>query len=496
MSWRIRGSTSSRATATRSALPPHRRRAGRALDARRLHGRALVADRGGRGRRRRPVRPAGRDGGALHRRRAGLAVDVDPVPRRAGDRRAARGPRGDLHRPARRRRDDHFPWAWKDSELVGVRPVAIDVDHTSRRQRLRIRDRVSVRIRDRYAGEETVSCMIPGHDRGGEELITDELVVDDERLAVQLPRRLRLRHDLRLRGRDSVVAAVRAAGAAADTIRPMTSPIAAAPVSYGVFEMTVGRPGLPDGPALIEAMADAGYAGSRAGTSRVPRPRPRGRRAARRVRHAAGGIVPAAPLQSRRGLRRGHARARERARPAQRGRRGPGSARRAALGRLLRARPLALRRRDRGPSRDVARRAASAAAVRQRPPRGRALSRARLRGVLPPHAGSYIESPREVDALLEQMDTSLLGLCFDTGHSAFGGGEPLALLRHARELVNHVHLKDVDLALLARLKQEGKGLEEIWRPACSVHSAPAARRSTSASLNSSRRGTTAGSSIR
>ena len=31
-------------------LPPHRRRAGRALDARRLHGRALVADRGGRAR--------------------------------------------------------------------------------------------------------------------------------------------------------------------------------------------------------------------------------------------------------------------------------------------------------------------------------------------------------------------------------------------------------------------------------------------------------------
>ena len=45
----------------------------------------------------------------------------------------------------------------------------------------------------------------------------------------------------------------------------MTSPIAAAPVSYGVFEMTVGRPGLPDGPALIEAMADAGYAGSELG---------------------------------------------------------------------------------------------------------------------------------------------------------------------------------------------------------------------------------------
>ena len=60
------------------------------------------------------------------------------------------------------------------------------------------------------------------------------------------------------------------------------------------------------------------------------------------------------------------------------------------------------------------------------------------------------------------MDTGLLGLCFDTGHSAFGGGDPLALLREAGELVNHVHFKDVDLELLARLHEEGKGLEEAW----------------------------------
>jgi hypothetical protein len=77
----------------------------------------------------------------------------------------------------------HFPWAWKDSELVVVRPVEIDVDHRSRRQRLRIRDHVSVRIRDRYAGGETVTCVIPGHDRAGEELVADELVVEDGPLA-------------------------------------------------------------------------------------------------------------------------------------------------------------------------------------------------------------------------------------------------------------------------------------------------------------------------
>src|SRR5947208_1132673 len=36
----------------------------------------------------------------------------------------------------------HFPWAWKASELLAVRPMEIEVDHTRRRQRLRIRDHV------------------------------------------------------------------------------------------------------------------------------------------------------------------------------------------------------------------------------------------------------------------------------------------------------------------------------------------------------------------
>jgi len=75
--------------------------------------------------------------------------------------------------------ESHFPWAWKASELVAVRPVEIEVDHIERRQRLRIRDHVTVRIRDRYPGPETVTCVIPGHDRTGEELLTDELVVED-----------------------------------------------------------------------------------------------------------------------------------------------------------------------------------------------------------------------------------------------------------------------------------------------------------------------------
>ena len=73
----------------------------------------------------------------------------------------------------------HFPWVWKPSELQGVRSADIEVDHARRRQRLRIRDSVSVRIQGRHGTERAVTCVIPGHDRSGEELVADELRVED-----------------------------------------------------------------------------------------------------------------------------------------------------------------------------------------------------------------------------------------------------------------------------------------------------------------------------
>ena len=45
---------------------------------------------------------------------------------------------------------------------------------------------VTVRIRDRYAGEEAVTCVIPGHDRDGEELVAAEVRVDDGPLGFDL----------------------------------------------------------------------------------------------------------------------------------------------------------------------------------------------------------------------------------------------------------------------------------------------------------------------
>jgi hypothetical protein len=76
----------------------------------------------------------------------------------------------------------HFPWAWKESRPLGVRRAEIEVSHEPRRQRLRIRDRVTVTIRGRWAGSETVTCVVPGHERAGEELVAEELRVAEDGL--------------------------------------------------------------------------------------------------------------------------------------------------------------------------------------------------------------------------------------------------------------------------------------------------------------------------
>src|SRR5581483_5681324 len=66
---------------------------------------------------------------------------------------------------------------------------------------------------------------------------------------------------------------------------------------------------------------------------------------------------------------------------------------------------------------DLVRRAAEAAAERG------------LRAYFHNHAATYVETPDEVGRLLEAVPAAAMGLCLDTGHYAFGGGEPAQALR-------------------------------------------------------------------
>jgi inosose dehydratase len=68
-----------------------------------------------------------------------------------------------------------------------------------------------------------------------------------------------------------------------------------------------------------------------------------------------------------------------------------------------------------------------------------------------PHAGTYIETPAEVERLVATTDPAGVGICLDVGHYLVGGGDPVAALDRLGERVTHVHLKDVDPTVLTRL---------------------------------------------
>ena len=82
-----------------------------------------------------------------------------------------------------------FPWVFKPSTVLGVHAAPIEIDHTPGRGWFRVRDRVTVRVREPVADQEPVTCVIPGHDRDGRELVVDELRVDAAPLAFEFSER-------------------------------------------------------------------------------------------------------------------------------------------------------------------------------------------------------------------------------------------------------------------------------------------------------------------
>lgn len=78
-----------------------------------------------------------------------------------------------------------------------------------------------------------------------------------------------------------------------------------------------------------------------------------------------------------------------------------------------------------------------------------------LRTVFHHHCAGYVETPAEIERLMSLTDPDLLGLCFDTGHYRFGGGDPLEGLRKYGSRVWHFHFKDFSPEVGQRSKAEG-----------------------------------------
>lgn len=72
-----------------------------------------------------------------------------------------------------------------------------------------------------------------------------------------------------------------------------------------------------------------------------------------------------------------------------------------------------------------------------------------ITAVIHPHAGTMVETP---DDLARVLDGCAIGLCFDTGHLLIGGSDPVALVVENAARVEHVHLKDVRVAVANQVR--------------------------------------------
>lgn len=78
-----------------------------------------------------------------------------------------------------------------------------------------------------------------------------------------------------------------------------------------------------------------------------------------------------------------------------------------------------------------------------------------MRLVFHHHCGGYVENPAEIDKLLELTDPSLVGICLDTGHYQFAGGDPVKFLQKNAKRVWHMHFKDCEPTIAEQSRKEG-----------------------------------------
>ena len=70
------------------------------------------------------------------------------------------------------------------------------------------------------------------------------------------------------------------------------------------------------------------------------------------------------------------------------------------------------------------------------------------------HCASYVETPDEIEALMGRTSPDVLGLCLDTGHATYGGGDSVTLISRYGDRIRHVHVKDCSASIANRARTE------------------------------------------
>ena len=78
-----------------------------------------------------------------------------------------------------------------------------------------------------------------------------------------------------------------------------------------------------------------------------------------------------------------------------------------------------------------------------------------LQLVFHPHAETHVEYEDQIEAFLEQTDPVRVSICFDTGHHAYRGGDPINFMRQHHDRIPYLHLKSIDPEIQEQVEAEG-----------------------------------------
>lgn len=73
------------------------------------------------------------------------------------------------------------------------------------------------------------------------------------------------------------------------------------------------------------------------------------------------------------------------------------------------------------------------------------------------HAAGFIDFEPELERLLDEVDDSILKICFDTGHHSYAGYDPVAFMKRHIGRISYMHFKDIDPVVKARAIAERTG---------------------------------------
>jgi len=80
--------------------------------------------------------------------------------------------------------------------------------------------------------------------------------------------------------------------------------------------------------------------------------------------------------------------------------------------------------------------------------------------VFHPHVATYVETPGECERFFDVTSHTGIGLCLDTGHCEYGGGDTVTEAAKFASVLRFLHIKDVDKNVLEESRRKRRNFEQ------------------------------------